>query len=192
MDLLQVVAWECGGGAIFLGPSHHVFGVLDFPLALLRKCSDYHFVGDYCGALESGNVSFRSRSFCNVWNNSFFESWVAFYCWHRGKNWIELVYPTWNWYTSYEHLRWPFFHHNMSRMTLEVEIGWNHLFPTDAWGLQKQNECKFMCLASASCLEMWKVVLGDLKLILVELVPLTLDMKFSKGGGPRICLGLHT
>ena len=40
-----------------------------------------------------------------------------------------------------------------------------------------------MCLASASCLEMWKVVLGDLKFMLVELVPLTLDMKFSKGGG---------
>ena len=30
---------------------------------------------------------------------------------------------------------------------------------------------------------MWKVVLGDLKFMLVELVPLTLDMKFSKGGG---------
>lgn len=30
---------------------------------------------------------------------------------------------------------------------------------------------------------MWKVVLGDLKLMLVELAPLTLDMKSSKGGG---------
>lgn len=57
---------EWGLSLYSLKPSHHVFWgphwgtikwTFHWPLALLRKCSDYHFVGDYCGHLESGNFS---------------------------------------------------------------------------------------------------------------------------------------
>ena len=62
--LLQVGVWS--GGAYVLTPSHNVFGALGAECFVvfseeamdfhwhLRKCSDYHFVGDYCGYLESG------------------------------------------------------------------------------------------------------------------------------------------